>query len=59
MAIKNARNFSQDLKDQVSVAEQIDAVHHPLVKKAIAQVLADSSIETPQGSTFGEGGDAG
>jgi hypothetical protein len=59
VAIKKARNFSQDLKDQVGVADQIEAIQHPLVKQAIAQVIADNSNDTQQGSAFGEGGGAG
>jgi hypothetical protein len=59
VAIKSARNFSQDLKDQSDAADQIEAVRHPLVKQIITQVLAEGSIDTPQGSAFGEGGGAG
>jgi len=59
VAITKARNFSQDLKDQVVVNDQIEAIQHPLVKQAIVQVIADNSIDTPQGSAFGEGGGAG
>lgn len=56
MPITNARSFSQDLKEQTTVADQIEAIQHPLVKLAITQVLAENSIDMPQGSTFGEGG---
>ncbi len=56
MAVKNARNFSQDLKDQVTVADHIEVIQHPLVKQVIAQVLAEKSIDKSYGSTFGEGG---
>lgn len=56
MAVKSARSFSQDLKDEVTVADHIEAIQHPLVKQVIAQVLAEKSIDVSNGSTFGEGG---
>lgn len=59
MAVAKTRNFSQDLKVQNAAVEQIEAIQHPLVKQVIAQILADNSIDTPQGSAFGEGGGAG